>query len=228
MHLPGPRMPPECRWPWTIFSVHPEMWPRPSSGQPLRPRLHCLVRPDGLAPIPATTLTVLPRCMAHAGTPLGPEPPWTWVSRGRQWPEPAAVPQASPGMVPVRAPGPDLPPGFLSRTHPVLTLGPLPTAPPTSQPYRITWGPATARARAVHGGQGHVALAAPGGAPATCKRAHGAGPGRRRCRRGAGRAPEDRRPAPRSGRGLGARGLCGPPAGRKPRHRTCSRTGHCG
>lgn len=78
-------------------------------------------------------------------------------------------PQAKPPRVPVGALRPDLPPRLLSRPHLALTLRPLPAAPPTADPYPVTWGSAIARTRAAHGGQGHVALAAPGGAAATCK-----------------------------------------------------------
>lgn len=45
--------------------------------------------------------------------------------------------------------------------------GPAPESSPRDappEPYPITWESAAARASAAHGGQGHVALAAPGGA----------------------------------------------------------------
>lgn len=55
---------------------------------------------------------------------------------------------------------------------PVTTPGPVPGSSPrrpTRTPTPVTWGSAAARARAAHGGQGHVALGAPGGAAAACK-----------------------------------------------------------
>lgn len=55
-------------------------------------------------------------------------------------------------------------PGFPRQSPPrVLPQGPLPAAPPAPPPP-VTWGSAAARAGAAHGGQGHVALGASGGA----------------------------------------------------------------
>lgn len=44
-----------------------------------------------------------------------------------------------------------------------LPRGPIRTSTP------VTWGSAASRTGAAHGGQGHVALGAPGGAAAACK-----------------------------------------------------------
>lgn len=129
--------------------------------------------------------------VTSAGTTLGPDCCGQLSEvRGRAWPEPAAA----PGQ-PVDGSSQGSRPRARIQVSPQTPTGPAPESSPRDSPpdpYPITWKSAAARASAAHGGQGHVALAAPGGARPHVNEPAG---------RGQGGAGVRRSPASRRGQG---------------------------